>query len=123
MDVINDVLLSELVVREGRAVQVIEGPKTFSGGLVVHGASNTTLLNGVDVVAMNRSLLRLDQPLIINTRVVRSVGNGKEGGTEWTGKEGKERKGRERRREKRWEVKGKELRRLGIVLGVERREV
>ncbi|XP_063869289.1 uncharacterized protein LOC135105158 [Scylla paramamosain] len=67
--VINDVVLADLVLREGRAVQVVEGPKTFSGGLVVHGAINTTLLNGVDVVAMNRSLLRLDQPTTINSRV------------------------------------------------------
>lgn len=67
---INDVTLSDLVVREGRPLQVIEGPKTFAGGLVVNGAINTSLLNGVDVVAMNRSLLRLDKPVVITNSVV-----------------------------------------------------
>lgn len=68
--VINDVSLTDLVVREGRQLQVVEGPKTFAGGLVVQGAINTSLLNGVDVVAMNRSLLRLDKPLVITNNVV-----------------------------------------------------
>ncbi|MPC21231.1 hypothetical protein E2C01_014208 [Portunus trituberculatus] len=66
---INDVLLSDLMVREGKEVQVVNGPKIFSGGLVVNGAINTTNLNGVNVVEMNRSILRLDQPSTINTTV------------------------------------------------------
>lgn len=70
VEVINDVVLSELVVREGRPLQVVEGPKTFAGGLVVQGAINTSLLNGVDVLAMNRSLLRLDRPLVVTNSVV-----------------------------------------------------
>lgn len=69
MEVINDVVLSDLVVR-GQSPQVIEGPKTFAGGLVVQGAINTPLLNGVDVVAMNRSILQLDKPVVITNSVV-----------------------------------------------------
>ncbi|XP_050701941.1 uncharacterized protein LOC126988145 [Eriocheir sinensis] len=87
VEVINDVALTDLVVREGRPLQVIEGPKTFAGGLVVNGAIKTSLLNGVDVVAMNRSLLRLDKPIIITNSVrfasvvvaERAVGGGVQG--------------------------------------------
>lgn len=68
--VINDVVLSDLVVRVGKALQVVEGPKTFSGGLLVHGPINTSLINGVDIVAMNHSLLRVDQPTVITNSVV-----------------------------------------------------
>lgn len=63
-------VLSDLVVRHGQPLQVIEGSKTFAGGLVVNGAITTSLLNGVDVLAMNRSLLRLDKPVVITNSVV-----------------------------------------------------
>ena len=64
-------LLSDLVVRKGKSVQVVRGHKTFSGGLLVHGAINASLINGVDVLAMNHSLLRVDEPLVITNSVVR----------------------------------------------------
>ncbi|XP_071544735.1 uncharacterized protein [Panulirus ornatus] len=64
-DEINDVQISDLVVKFGRKSQEITGNKTIAGGLHVIGGIQTTLLNGLDILDLNRTVVRKDQDAII----------------------------------------------------------
>ncbi|KAK4315661.1 hypothetical protein Pmani_013124 [Petrolisthes manimaculis] len=67
---INDVKLSNLVLRTGGGQQVITGRKVFSGGLLVRGSMDAPIVNGVDILSLNRTVLRRDQNAVINTSVI-----------------------------------------------------
>lgn len=72
VDTINDVKISDLVLRTG-GPQVITGQKVLGGGLVVRGSVDAPIVNGVDILSLNRTVLKRDQNVLINTSVVSSV--------------------------------------------------
>lgn len=72
VDTINDVKISDLVLRTGGR-QMITGQKVLSGGLIVRGSMDSPIVNGVDILSLNRTVLRRDQNAVINTSVVSSV--------------------------------------------------
>lgn len=70
METINDVLISELILRDILTPQEITGHITMSGGLVVQGNINTTTLNGLDVSQLSKFIVRLDQDTTVEMPVV-----------------------------------------------------
>lgn len=52
--------IADLVLRSGVARQVISGRKVLKGGLQVNGVLQVGSLNGVDVTALNRTIVRVD---------------------------------------------------------------
>ncbi|XP_050696036.1 uncharacterized protein LOC126985324 [Eriocheir sinensis] len=58
---INNVSISDLVLRAGQARQVIVGAKLLAGGLLVGGGLRVATLNGVDVTKLNRTIVTLNQ--------------------------------------------------------------
>ncbi|XP_068220723.1 uncharacterized protein [Palaemon carinicauda] len=68
IDKINDVLIADLVIRSA-ASQTITGKKEFLGGLHVNGNLNVKFINGIDINALNRSIVRTDVDTVINYQV------------------------------------------------------
>ncbi|XP_042218448.1 uncharacterized protein LOC121863747 [Homarus americanus] len=62
---INDVVVSNLVVKYGRASQEITGHKILTGGLHVLGKIQTVLLNGLDILQINNTIVRKDKDATI----------------------------------------------------------
>ncbi|XP_069957094.1 uncharacterized protein [Cherax quadricarinatus] len=62
---INDVLVSDLVVKYGMILQEISGHKIITGTLSVQGDVHTSRLNGLDIVQLNSSIVRKDHDAII----------------------------------------------------------
>lgn len=72
VDTINDVKISDLVLRTG-GPQIITGQKVLGGGLIVRGSMDAPVVNNVDILSLNRTILRRNQNAVINTSVVSSV--------------------------------------------------
>lgn len=72
VDTINDVKISDLVLRTG-GPQIITGQKVLGGGLIVRGSVDAPVVNNVDILSLNRTILRRNQNAVINTSVVSSV--------------------------------------------------
>ncbi|XP_042213153.1 uncharacterized protein LOC121860162 [Homarus americanus] len=66
---INDVLISDLVMRNGNS-QIINGQKTIDGGLIIIGNINTTLLNGINIPHLDSIIVRKDRNTTITHPVV-----------------------------------------------------
>ncbi|XP_071544738.1 uncharacterized protein [Panulirus ornatus] len=69
VDQINDILVSDLVLKYGRTSQEIFGQKIFEGGLLINGNINTTLLNGLDILQLSRTVVKRNQ----NATIVQQV--------------------------------------------------
>ncbi|XP_042894169.1 uncharacterized protein LOC122267999 [Penaeus japonicus] len=70
VETIDDVKVSEIVFKSGRANQVIEGDKTFSGGLHVVGEVQSPVINGVDILHLNDNIVRQDKTATITKELV-----------------------------------------------------
>nr|XP_053634704.1 uncharacterized protein LOC128690173 [Cherax quadricarinatus] len=70
VEMINNVSISDLVLRYSSSQQVISGTKILNGGLVVTGDIFASTLNGLDLWKLNNTLVRLDRSVTINTPVV-----------------------------------------------------
>ncbi|XP_042865449.1 uncharacterized protein LOC122249022 isoform X2 [Penaeus japonicus] len=58
---INNISLSNIVFKSGRAQQTITGWKTLNGGLAVMGSIEATVLNGVDLTELSQVVVRKDR--------------------------------------------------------------
>ncbi|XP_045619429.2 LOW QUALITY PROTEIN: uncharacterized protein [Procambarus clarkii] len=62
---INDVVVSDLVVKHGMTSQEVYGAKILTGGLVVKGDIQTGLVNGFDIERLNSTIVRRDDDVTI----------------------------------------------------------
>ncbi|KAK7076189.1 hypothetical protein SK128_002233 [Halocaridina rubra] len=65
---INDVVLSDLVIRSETS-QVVTGRKVFLGGLSVTGNIQTNLINGINILELDRTIVRRDVATTLNFQV------------------------------------------------------
>lgn len=70
MDAINNISISDVVLKYGSQRQVVSGTKVLHGGLHVGGDILATSVNGLDFLELNRTLVRLDQNATIQAPVV-----------------------------------------------------
>ncbi|XP_037779775.1 uncharacterized protein LOC119576246 [Penaeus monodon] len=67
---IDGVKLTDIVLKSGRIQQDVTGPKTFNGGFKVEGKIQATLLNNVDIPALNLNVVRKDRSAKIEHNLV-----------------------------------------------------
>lgn len=71
IDYINDILLSDLVLRTGQDVQIITGEKTIKGGVTVTGSMQTnSTINEVDISHLDATIVRKNQPTVLQQQIV-----------------------------------------------------
>ncbi|XP_071533035.1 uncharacterized protein [Panulirus ornatus] len=70
VDKINNVSVSDLILKYGSQHQVISGKKILHGGIHIAGDILAATVNGLDFVELNQTLVRVDQNAIIEAAVV-----------------------------------------------------
>ncbi|XP_071533036.1 uncharacterized protein [Panulirus ornatus] len=69
VDKINNVSVSDLILKYGSQHQVISGKKILHGGIHIAGDILAATVNGLDFVELNQTLVRVDQNAIIEAAV------------------------------------------------------
>lgn len=73
MNKINDIYLSNIVLKSGREQQDILGRKTLNGGLVVNGSMGGSEINGIDILKLNRLVVRKDRNATLGNAMVSKI--------------------------------------------------
>ncbi|XP_047476972.1 uncharacterized protein LOC125030755 [Penaeus chinensis] len=58
---VDGIKVKDIVLKSGRIQQDITGPKTFNGGFQVEGEIQATLINNLDIPALNLNIVRRDR--------------------------------------------------------------